>query len=216
MARWTNAEIVDWLRVALEQSGVTQRALAEVWGVTPGVVSHMFNDEEPRKVTAEEIIKAVALTRVQFPGFQEQRLIESTAGGILLSVRGKLAAHTWSSMHEGEPVDFKIPAIIHARYPSAQQRVWMIAVPPTPSAGYYVGDFIVAVPFASYRAQALPGDKIVFRRKQGNLVNYVLRQAEPMDGEMIYTPLLSGDHDGDEGYEVEPYDLVIGMHRFEG
>lgn len=162
--------------------------------------------EKPRRVSYEEVETIARHFGVDAPTAGELRYAEQ-AGAV--PVRGRISERVWVADLAGK-VDREIGAVMHRSYPLSDQSAYQIDAAGLPGEVYEPGDYLITVPFSSYRARPLVKDLIVVKREKDGLVSYGLRRANEEKGHIVLEPVLEGADPSSDG---ELFALVIGFHR---
>jgi hypothetical protein len=206
----TEEEVIDWIRAALAAARKPQSFLAPILGVDKSQISRLIGKsrgKRPRSITLTELHKISAALKQPLPGGGD---LKATAdfGGV--AVRGRLAENTWVSDAQAKVVSsHRVGAVFHPSYPLKDQEAYELDADGLPGEPYAAGDFVITVPYGTYRVRPLPGDLLVIRRKANGLTNYTLRRVKFDGDRMILEPVLVASERG----EGEFHRLVIGVLR---
>jgi transcriptional regulator with XRE-family HTH domain len=206
MGRMTDDELIAWLRASLAKTGKKQADLARILQISPGQVSRIFSAE--RRLKYVEVVNLAKALGVDTPAMGELRISREPEG---IPVVGRISESLWTSEVRGGDPQRKIGAVLHAAYPAGDQVTFEVDSPGLPGEKLALGDFVIAVPFTTYRARPLPGDLLVCRRSRGDLSSYTLRRAAVEGGALVLRPVLEGSGD-DPG---EPHALVISVQSYQ-
>jgi hypothetical protein len=205
-------QLREWLEGVLKATGRNRSQLGVLLQGHRSAGTKIFNGQ--RKITVEDLEKLQREWGVAPPGSlyakPEPRSGTLTQhpdrGGI--PVRGRIASHTWIVEEDRHP-GLRIGGVFDKSYPLSDQSAYQIDSPGRPGERYQVGDFVITVPFASYRAKVLVGDVIVTRRIRQRLISYDLRRAVEIGDKVVLQPMLEGSEGGDS--TDQPYGLVIAL-----
>jgi len=207
MVNATN-EARDFLRLALDKTGLTPYALAKKAGVAPSTITRPLNDPEfkfvPKKTTLDKIADAAGLTP---PKIGEELVVELVNQWVPLV--GEVRAGAWSEISDEPFVEDRIP--VHL---PEYQRASLFAVRVAGRSmdlKYAEGTVVIALPPAE--AGLRVGDDVIVRRRRGDLAETTLKEmVQEQDGSYALHPrstdpafepiLLARDADADHGAEI--------------
>lgn len=175
----------DFIRRALEVTGLSPYALAKLASVAPTTLTRPLNDPEfkfvPKQATLAKIGKAAGLTPPQLP--EPSLTVEGISQWVPLV--GEVRAGAWTEIRDEPVVEDRIP--VHL---PEYQRASLFAVRVAGRSmdlKYAEGTVVIAIPPAE--AGVRVGDDVIVRRRQGALVETTLKEVvQESDGSYALYP----------------------------
>lgn len=173
------ADIVHWLKDALESTGMSQSELARALGYQRDVINKVVKGR--RQLTAEEIIKIAAILKVSLPA---DSVAVSKEDGVSATFRtaapircvGEVQGGVWQEMGIQDFEEFEIAYAPDPRWPEG-------AVTALRVKGESInrqardGDFVAVLDVWAAPRELADGDWVVVHRRRGALLEATVKQA---------------------------------------